>query len=208
MGAFASQFSHPHGPLGWMAGTIMAVENRQRNDLAVACLDVRPCHHILEIGFGPGVTIKRLAEQIGTGSVTGIDSSPVMVSQARKRNALAVQQGRVSLHRGSVERLPFAADSFDRVLAVNSCHHWPDPVANLEEVRRVLQPGGLLVIAEQPVWAEANADDHRIANDLAAQLRAAGFDAVEIVTRRMRPAPTICVRGVNPHIAPAVIPGS
>ncbi len=153
---------------------------------------------VLEIGFGPGVTIARLATQVGGGSVAGIDASAVMVAQARRRNAAAIGRGQVDLRHGLVELLPFADGEFDRALAVNSQHHWPRPVANLREVRRVLKPGGVMVIAEQPVWEKEGADDCRFASDLAARLAAAGFVGIETASWRMRPAPTICVRGVSP----------
>lgn len=199
----ASQFAHPRGVLGWFAGRIMALENWRRNELAVAVLDPQPGEHVLEIGFGPGVTIERLARLVGDGSVAGVDSSPVMVAQAQRRNARGIREGRIDLRYGSVELLPYPDGPFDRALAVNSQHHWPHAISNLREVRRVLKPGGVIVIAEQPVWAGSDADDYRFANELAARLQAAGFAEIEIISRRMKPAPTICVQGVKPRELPS-----
>lgn len=201
-----SQFAHPRGPLGWLAGRAMAMENTRRNALAVSVLDPQPGEHILEIGFGPGVTIKRLASLVENGSVAGVDSSAEMVGLARRRSARAIREGRVDLRFGSVELLPFPDGPFDRALAVNSQHHWPNPVANLREVRRVLRPGGVIVIAEQPVWEKKDADDVLFAHELAARLAAAGFERIETVSRRMKPAPTICVRGIKPFAAANVSP--
>lgn len=198
MATIRSQFAHPRGPLGRLAGLVMALKNRRRNELAVARLDPQPGDHVLEIGFGPGVTISRLATLIDSGSVTGVDASAEMVARARRRNATAIDRGLVDLRHGSVALLPFPDDTFDRALAVNSLHHWPQPVANLREVRRVLKPGGIVVIAEQPVWEKAGADDCQFAKELASRLAAAGFEQLETVSSRMRPAPTICVRGVKP----------
>jgi SAM-dependent methyltransferase len=198
MGSSTSQFAHPRGVLGWLAGAVMAVENRQRNAFALTLLDMQPGDHVLEIGFGPGSTVRQLATLVGEGIVAGVDSSRVMVSQARLRNADAIDSGRVDLYWGSVASLPFPDAQFDRALAVNSFHHWPEPETNLREVKRVLRPDGVLVIAEQPVWADKAADDCRIASELAAQLTAAGLARVEVITRRMWQAPTIAVRGVKP----------
>jgi ubiquinone/menaquinone biosynthesis C-methylase UbiE len=203
-----SQFAHPRGVFGWIAGRIMAIENRRRNALALSVLDPQPGDHVLEIGFGPGVTIRRLAEMVGHGSVAGVDSSPVMVGLARRRNGRAIREGRVDLRYGSVELLPYPDGPFDRALAVNSQHHWPNSVANLREVRRVLKPGGVIVIAEQPVWEGSDADDYQFANELAARLKTAGFVEVEVISRRMRPAPTICVRGVKPSELPSATSSS
>jgi protein-L-isoaspartate O-methyltransferase len=57
MGSLSSQFAHPRGALGWLAGAVMAVENRQRNAFALAVLDPQPGDRVLEIGVGPGFTI-------------------------------------------------------------------------------------------------------------------------------------------------------
>lgn len=198
MGVFAQYFARPRGPLGWLAGEIMAIENKQRNAFALSILNPNSGDRVLEIGFGPGVNITPLAERIGDGRVVGIDNSPVLVGQARRRNAATIASGRAALLLGSADQLPFPDYSFDRALAVNSFHHWQGAGAGLAEVRRVLVPGGVLVIAEQPVWADRNADDIAIARQLATDVTAAGFERVEIVSRRMRSAPTICVRATAP----------
>lgn len=203
MGLFAQHFSQPRGPLGWLAGTIMSVENRERNAFAISQLDVLPGHHVLEIGFGPGVAIGKLAALVGDGVVMGVDIAAVLVDQARRRNAEWIRCGRVSLRLGSADDLSFPDDSFDRALAVNSFHHWPDSHTGLTEIRRVLKPGGLLVIAEQPVWAPRDADDLAIGRQLAGTIAAAGFERLEVVAQRMRSAPTICVRAFAPTIPAA-----
>ena len=47
---------------------------------------------------------------------------------------------------GSVESLPFADDSFDKITTVESFYFWPAPQENLKEVRRVLKPGGIFLL--------------------------------------------------------------
>ena len=72
-----------------------------------------------------------------------------MVGQARARNAIAIQSGRVDLRHGSVESLPFDDDSFDKVLAINAMQVWTDPVAGLWEMRRVMR-GGRIALGFTP----------------------------------------------------------
>src|SRR5262245_5376053 len=139
MDPLSSSFAHPRGLLGRLAGRIMAVENRRRNAWAVSCLGVEPGDRVLEIGFGPGTTLARLDELVGDGRVAGVDASPEMAAQARRRNAAGVRDGRIDLRLASAAALPFADGVFDRALAVNSLHNLPDPAAHLVEVRRVLR---------------------------------------------------------------------
>jgi ubiquinone/menaquinone biosynthesis C-methylase UbiE len=84
-------------------------------------LEVGPNDRVLEVGFGPGVIIQRLAELAAAGHVAGVDQSREMVEQARARNATAIRDGRVDLRHGSVENLPFDDDSFDKALQSTRC---------------------------------------------------------------------------------------
>ncbi len=60
-----SQFGCPRGPLGWIAGKLMARGNTDINRLALEALDLQPGDDVLEIGFGPGVTLAKIAKQAG-----------------------------------------------------------------------------------------------------------------------------------------------
>jgi ubiquinone/menaquinone biosynthesis C-methylase UbiE len=140
-------FGRPQGSLGRLGGIIMARTNRKVATWAIGLLGVRPTDRVLEVGFGPGVGIELLAKSASSGRVAGVDSSKEMVTQATARNARAIQAGRVDLRKGSVEQLPFGDATFDHVLAVNSMQVWPDAVAGLREIRRVMKPGGKIALA-------------------------------------------------------------
>lgn len=94
--------------------------------------------------MGRGVAIAALSGKAA--HVAGVDISDVMVEQARTRNADAIAAARVELHQGSADRLPFADDSFDNALSINSIHIWSDPAEGLREIHRVLRPNGRLVL--------------------------------------------------------------
>ena len=69
-----------------------------------------------------------------------------MVERAAGRNAGAVEAGRIALRRESVANLPFADHTFDKALAINSMQVWPDAMAGLKEILRVLKPGGRVAL--------------------------------------------------------------
>ncbi len=117
---------HPRGFVGQIVDLAMAVENQERIHWAVSLLEVRPNDHILEIGFGPGVGTERLAALAPDGFIAGVDSLDEVVRQASRRNAAAVMSGRVEMKQGSAENLPYADQVFDKVLAINTLHHWTD----------------------------------------------------------------------------------
>jgi SAM-dependent methyltransferase len=118
-------FGRPEGVLGRLGGVIMARMNRHAATQIIEMLDIRPDDKV-EVGFGPGVAIQLVLDRVPAGSVAGIDYSQEMVRQAAARNAAALRNRRVDLRYGSVERLPFADEAFDKALAINSMQAWPD----------------------------------------------------------------------------------
>src|SRR5918995_7124335 len=135
-----AQFHHPTGAIGHVAGWIMGrrSSNVARNRWAVRLLDVQPTDRVIELGCGPGVAIAALASRATQGLVVGVDHSQVMIRQARRRNAAAIRAGRVRVIHMPVERLQLTDGSFDAALAVNTVGMWPEPVARLRDIGRLL----------------------------------------------------------------------
>jgi ubiquinone/menaquinone biosynthesis C-methylase UbiE len=99
---------------------------------------------ILDIGCGTGAALRHAAARGADGPLVGIDPVPRMVEIAEERRQGAPLQFKV----GQAEALPVDDGSFDVVLAFDSYDHWTDPARGLEEVRRVLRPGGRLVVVK------------------------------------------------------------
>lgn len=144
------QFGNPSGLFGKFIGNGMARRNVYDAEWTVSLLNIQPHHHILEIGFGPGVSTQMASEKASQGFVAGIDHSRTMVQAASQRNAAAIRSGRMELKYGDVASLPYPDQSFDIVFSLHSIYFWPKPVDCLKEIKRVLKPGGLLAITIQP----------------------------------------------------------
>jgi ubiquinone/menaquinone biosynthesis C-methylase UbiE len=180
-------FGRPRGILGKLGGTIMARMNSACGAWVVDLLAIKPSDRVLEVGFGPGVVIQNLARLASAGHVAGVDPSREMVAQAQARNASAIQSGRVELRLGSAESLPLEDGSFDKALAINSMQVWPDPVAGLRELRRVLKPGGKVALGFTPYSGQQK-------ETLSELLSTAGFGALELAEN----AENFCVLGIRP----------
>jgi ubiquinone/menaquinone biosynthesis C-methylase UbiE len=167
-------FGRPKGILGRLGGIIMAHTNQPCATWVIDLLGIQPNDRILEVGFGPGVGIQLLARSVSGGYVAGVDPSEEMVQQAKARNVKAIESGRVDLRHGSVERLPFEDNSFDKTLAINSMQVWPDAVAGLRDIRRVMKPGGRIALGFTPYSGKSK-------NGLPEMLTAAAFTEVHIV---------------------------
>lgn len=126
------------------AGRGMALE-------AVALLGVDdPRARVLEIGFGPGVGLEVLLSTFPQGEIVGVDPSKVSHRHAAMRNATAIEGGRLHLLAGTAGSLPLPDEQFDAAIFVDNLHFWPDPLAGLAEVRRVLRDGAPVVCAFTP----------------------------------------------------------
>lgn len=143
-------FGRPRGVLGRLGGIIMARMNEDCGAWVTELLEIGPDDSVLEAGFGPGVVIQRLSQLASAGHVAGVDQSQEMVEQARARNAIGIRSGRVDLRHGCVQSLPFADNTFDKARAINAMQVWPDPVAGLREMRRVMKSGGRIALGFTP----------------------------------------------------------
>jgi SAM-dependent methyltransferase len=116
----------------------------RRRSLVHAALDAQPGDRVLDVGCGPGFYVKELLERVGpNGSVVGIDRSADMLAVAAKR---VEGKANVELREGAATALPVADESFDRALSVQVFEYIEDVPAALQAVRRVLRPGGRVVI--------------------------------------------------------------
>jgi ubiquinone/menaquinone biosynthesis C-methylase UbiE len=140
------------GAAGRVAGAAMARLNRDMEHAAIGVLSPDHADSVLSIGFGPGVGLTELLARLPHGWAAGIDPSPAMVAQARRRNRGEVEAGRLAIAEAAAERIPWPDDSFDGVLAVNSIQLWAPLPEGLREVARVLRPGGAFVTLTH-VWA-------------------------------------------------------
>ncbi len=108
-----------------------------------------PGERVLDVGCGTGDLTLLAKKSTGpTGQVVGLDPAPEMIDVARSKAKR--QQTDVEFRTGVIERLPFPDDSFDVVLSSLMMHHLPDDLKPkaLAEIRRVIKPGGRLVIVD------------------------------------------------------------
>lgn len=152
---------------------------------------------VLDVGCGPGYVTLMAKQRVGPrGRAVGIDAAPEMIEAARQkaqRTDLDVEF-KVDL----IEKLSFPDNSFDAVLSSLMMHHLPDDLKRegLAEVRRVLKPGGCLMIVDMKrpeSWlgrALQSVIMHRSmpvgVQDLGALLQETGFERIEPGNTRVK----------------------
>ncbi|RSM49369.1 SAM-dependent methyltransferase [Actinoplanes sp. ATCC 53533] len=152
-------------------------------------LGARAQGRVLEVGIGTG---RNLPYYPADATITGIELSPAMLAIAARR---AADLGRAAdLHTGDAQALPFPDNAFDTVLCALSLCTIPDPAAAIGQMKRVLLPGGRLLLVDHiastwpPIRAAQwllerltirTAGEHFTRRQLPL-VRAAGFDIVEV----------------------------
>ena len=102
---------------------------------------------VLDVGCGAGAALRELAERFPGAELTGCDISPLAVETAASLNPELVASGRLKFLLCGVPDLPFDDGAFETVFSVESLYFWPDQVAGLREILRVLAPGGTFMTA-------------------------------------------------------------
>jgi demethylmenaquinone methyltransferase/2-methoxy-6-polyprenyl-1,4-benzoquinol methylase len=110
-------------------------------------VDALPEHVVLDVATGTGAVAIELVRRWDC-SVVGVDQSPEMLSEARRRIALGANAGRIRLVEGRAEALPFEDGQFDALTVTYLLRYVDDPGATLKELARVVRPGGTLASLE------------------------------------------------------------
>lgn len=139
-------------PTKWVGRIFVGIMNLSHagvTDWGLEHVQVGEDFTILDIGCGGGRTIEKLAALASKGKVCGVDYANGSVAASRARNANLIDAGRVEIKQASVSQIPYPDNTFDLVTAVETQYYWPDMVNDMQEILRVLKPGGrLLIIAE------------------------------------------------------------
>ncbi|SFG73288.1 class I SAM-dependent methyltransferase [Pedobacter insulae] len=134
----AMQLSHPTGDDGIRTAEQMHFSNIGMTRNTISSLTLMPNDRVLELGHGNGKHIVEILDKAEDISYQGLEISELMSLEARKVNT----QANVSFTLYEGENIPFEADCFNKILTVNTLYFWKNPLQLLNEIYRVLKPGG------------------------------------------------------------------
>lgn len=139
----ARQLRKPHGNGGTDIGLIMNKANEIQYDFTLENMQIANHDEILEIGFGNGKFLNKIITKENGIKLSGIDYSRKMVEEASFNNQLLITNNKIRLYNGKSNKMPFPDNSFDKVFCINVVYFWENPLEHINEIYRVLKPGGI-----------------------------------------------------------------
>jgi len=181
----ASQFKKPSGLLGVLVARLMKKSNEKNYNRLITDLAVKPGDKILEIGYGPGIGIKLIAENCTECFIEGIDFSNLMYKKASQFNKNFIADGNVRLHQGDFIEISLPANNYDKIFCLNVVYFWNELSRPFGKIRSLLKDGGAfhMYMADINFLKETKAPDSVFnkytIEQVEAALKAAGFENVE-----------------------------
>lgn len=124
----------------------------------LSLMELKPGERVLDLSCGSGwvtrLLAQRVTQELQPGQVVGVDISGEMVSLARE---FSREFSNIEYIQAPAESIPLQANYFDKILSVEAFYYYPDQNRALDEMYRVLAPGGRLFILiniyrENPAW--------------------------------------------------------
>ncbi|MBI2239016.1 MAG: class I SAM-dependent methyltransferase [Actinobacteria bacterium] len=142
-----------------MAGVLSLGQDARWRRFMVSKVNAIPGSWVLDVATGTGQVAMELTRRLNV-RVAGLDQSEPMLRRGAASVRAAGLDDRIAFVLGQAERLPFPDEAFDGVTFTYLLRYVDDPAATLEELARVLRPGGVLAclefhVPEQPLWRAA-----------------------------------------------------
>lgn len=148
------QFGKPTGTFGRFIGWLLSIKNNDRVNWTLEKLQLKPSDILLEVGYGPGVTLKKVANNLTSGFIAGTGHSEIMHEQASRRNREHIEKAKVKLECGTVWDLKYPENYFDIIYGSNVHFFWENPTKEFKQLVTLLKTDGRLVMVFQPRWAK------------------------------------------------------
>ena len=146
----------PRGFAGRLTLIGMNIGHKSIYSKVAKVLELRPEDDLLEVGCGNGYFLKKYASHVH--SVAGLDLSELSVKMAKEKHRDRIKAETAEFVQGEASQLPWEDGKFSVVITMGSFIAFPKPLESLKEMRRVLRPGGRVLVSIE--WNAEDGLDH------------------------------------------------
>ena len=146
----AAQLRIPAGEHGSHMAQLMNLGNASMNMHTLAVVNPQANDSILEIGMANCFFVPNILNLHPSITYTGLDYSELMVEESIANNISYVHSHRAQFVCGNIEKMPFDKARFNTVFTINTIYFWEKPSVAMAELKRVLKPGGHVIISFRP----------------------------------------------------------
>jgi ubiquinone/menaquinone biosynthesis C-methylase UbiE len=198
----ARQLGNPNPLFAKVFGPLWNRRNAALNEAAFELLALQPDDRVLDVGFGGGYLLSRMAAQVTDGFLAGVDISQALVAAGQKRFRALVAASKLDLQCARAEALPFPGGHFSKACSVNSIFYWENVPLALAELNRVLGAHGKLVLCQTSASGLAGKGfashvNRYEAQDVEQLLAVAGFEAIHVHHAADRYRAYFCLSGTK-----------
>ncbi|MDR8391367.1 class I SAM-dependent methyltransferase [Aliifodinibius sp. S!AR15-10] len=144
------QLKKPSGEVGHEVAQNLNESNQKLYEMAWEMVDLQSVQDVLEIGFGNGKYLSGYFDFNPQLNVTGVDFSEEMCEEARAFHSGLVEERKLAIHCADSASMPVADGSVGLIVGINIVYFWDPPGPHLQEIHRVLEPGGKLLLGYRP----------------------------------------------------------
>lgn len=190
----ASQFKCPSGEIGKQVGEQMDELNAPQNDWVLMLLNLQPSDQILELGFGTGKTLGKVAKIVKTGKIYGVELSDTMIDVASRKLKNEISLGLIKLYKENSENLPFPDNSFNKIFSVHTVYFWENLNKVFSQLFRVSTINGITAIYfVSPILVPSEEFHEYSQTEIVQQLTAVGYKDIQIQKKKFGEQNGICI---------------
>ncbi len=176
---FLKQMENPTGLAGNFLFSVWNATFKDMTHWGLNAVDVSSAENILDVGIGGGETLNYLATTTTQNNLYGIDISADSIAFATNKNKECINEGRIKLTTADIAALPFENESFDLITAFQTHIYWQELDKGLEEIHRVLQTDGTLLIVCEKDKIDYHLKQYKNPDDFVQLLLQQNFEKVE-----------------------------
>jgi len=200
----SQQLKQPSGWIGkYIISKLLDTSSYQLNSFSLELMNIQKRDKILEIGFGTGLLIKRMANKIENGTIEGVDFSKTMYDRASKINKKQIQKKHVTLYHLECKKLPFQENQFTKVCSINTLYFWENPEEYFKEILRVMREGSHFILGfrdkRQMELLEADKEIFQTyeKEEIIEMLSRSGFKNIKLNKRDDTPLTSYCIVAIK-----------